>query len=510
MATADNMETTGGSWALLGCKVPKDSHIVHLLRKAGAIILGKANLDEWAGMRSHSYSCGYSARGGQCRNPYRLTRSPNGSSSGSAVAVSANLIPLAFGTETDCSIISPGAVNGVVAIKPTVGLTSRGGVIPISETQDSTGPFGRTVADCARAMDVIAGPDPDDKFSTVPERRQVTSYYDCLTDRKSLKGARFGLPIKRFWEVAPMPQRRVVEQALKLIRDAGAKIIEVDMPCAEERLPENGEWDWERYGDTKPEISEITVSVIQTCYLMDEYLSKLENTPIKTLADIVKYNDENRGSEGGHPYDIPAFPDGQPLFRQCVKTKGIKTAEYHAALKHIQFQCRENGIDSALRHRNKSDSEDIKLDALLFCDVKRGGIQIAAQAGYPVLTIPVGLDPDGIPVSLVLIHTAWQDDKLIKWASAIEDLLMQHQVLRLKANRDKPLARNRRLGRIPPTYMDHRSKNIPVLRSYRYPGAKNETPEPWPDRPADPDPGRMPENAGEEELDEWARAKYII
>lgn len=244
MATADKMETTGGSWALLGCKVPKDAHIVHLLRNAGAIILGKSNLDEWAGMRSHGYSCGWSARGGQCRNPYRLNRSPSGSSSGSAVAVSANLVPLAFGTETDCSIITPGAVNGVAAIKPTVGLTSRGGVIPISETQDSTGPFGRTVADCALALDAIAEADPDDKFTTVPERRRAKSYYDCLVDRNALKGAKFGLPMKRFWEVAPKPQRLVVESVLQLIREAGAEIIEVDMPCAEERLAENGEWDW--------------------------------------------------------------------------------------------------------------------------------------------------------------------------------------------------------------------------------------------------------------------------
>lgn len=244
MATADKMQTTAGSWALLGCKVPKDAHVVQLLRKAGAIVIGKANLDEWAGMRSREYSLGYTARGGQCRNPYMLTRSPDGSSSGSAVSVSANLVPLAFGTETDCSIISPGAVNGVVAIKPTVGLTSRGGVIPISETQDSVGPFGRTVADCARAMDVVVGSDPDDKFSTAPDRREVESYYGCLTDRKTLKGAKFGLPMNRFWSVAPQPQRKVIEQVLKLVKEAGAEIIEVEMPCAAERLAEDGAWDW--------------------------------------------------------------------------------------------------------------------------------------------------------------------------------------------------------------------------------------------------------------------------
>ena len=200
-------------------------------------------------------------------------------------------------------------MNGVAAIKPTVGLTSRGGVIPISETQDSVGPFGRTVADCALALDAIAGLDPDDKFSAVPERRQVKSYFSCLTDRHALEGARFGVPMKRFWECAPQPQRKVIERVLKLIAQAGAEILVVDMPCAEERLAEGGEWDWERYGDTKPGISEITVSAIQTCYLMEEYLSKLKNTSMRTLADIVAYNDENRGTEGGHPYDMPAFPD---------------------------------------------------------------------------------------------------------------------------------------------------------------------------------------------------------
>ncbi|KAK5538358.1 hypothetical protein LTR23_006983 [Exophiala sp. CCFEE 6169] len=468
MATADRMQTTGGSWVLLGCIVPKDAHIVHLLRQAGAIILGKTNLDEWAGMRGSIYSLGYSARGGQTRNPYLLNRSANGSSSGSAVSVSANIVPLAFGTETDCSVISPGMVNGVVAIKPTVGLTSRGGIIPISETQDSIGPYGRCVADAVRALDVIAGPDPDDKFSTVPERRQPKSYCDFLTDRYALKGARFGLPMKRFWDAAPYPQKAVAERALRLIKEAGAEIIPVDMPCADERLDEDGIWDWERYGESRPEISEITVSKVQTYYLMNEYLSKLKNTPIKTLEDVVRFNDENRGSEGGHEGDLPAFPDGQRLFRKCVETKGIKDETYYAALKHIQTQCRENGIDAALRcpPEHRKGSEDETLDALLLFDIKAGGIQIAAQAGYPVMTLPIGLDPDGMPLPLTLQHTAWQEEKLVKWASAIEDLMKAH-------NEDdgiSPLARSERMGRIPPIYKNHLRKNIPVDPDYEWPG----------------------------------------
>ena len=168
----------------------------------------------------------------------------DGSSSGSAVSVSANIVPLAFGTETDCSVISPGMVSGVTAIKPTVGLTSRGGVIPISETQDSVGHYGRCVADVARALDVIAGPDPDDDFTTQPGRRQPKHYHTALTDRHALRGAKFGLPMKCFWDVSPYPQRIAAEKVLELLKKAGAEIIPVDLPCAEERLGKDGVWDW--------------------------------------------------------------------------------------------------------------------------------------------------------------------------------------------------------------------------------------------------------------------------
>lgn len=227
----------------------------------------------------------------------------------------------------------------------------------------------------------------------------------------------------------------------------------------------------ELYGETHPEISEITVSKVQTYYLMNDYLSKLRNTPIKTLEDIVRFNDENRGSEGGGAGDLPAWPDGQRLFRQSVKTKGIKDRTYYAALHHIQSQCRENGIDAALQDHsletsqmeNQWDYPEQLLDALLFCDVKAGGIQIAAQAGYPVLTIPIGLDPEGMPVPLTLQHSAWQEDKLVKWASAIEDLIRLHE-------EQNPTPATSRLGRTPPSYKNHLRKNIPVEPEYNWPG----------------------------------------
>ena len=448
MATADRMQTTAGSWALLGCIVPKDAYIVSRLRNAGAVIVGKSNLDEWAGMRCSDYSTGYSARGGQTRNPYDLTKSPEGSSSGSAVSVSANLVPLAFGTETDTSIIGPAIVNGVVGIKPTVGLTSRSGIVPISETQDSAGSYGRTVADAVRALDVIAGPDPEDAFSTVPQRKQPRSYIDYLSDRKVLKGARFGLPMKRFWDVAPSPQRKLAEKVIDWIREAGAEVVEVEMPSAEDRVHPDGHWDWRRWEYNNPSISEITISKVQTYYLMNRYLSHLENTPIKSLEDIVRFNDDNGGSEGGHEQELPAFRGGQELFRKCVDTQGIKDETYYAALHRCQTQCRQNGIDAALEYNGA------KLDALLFCDIKMAGQCIAAQAGYPIIAVPIGVDPDGIPVSLSFQHTAWEEAKLVKWASAVEDLLLHKQ-----GPRRTPLFRN------------HLRKNVPVHYAWKYEGA---------------------------------------
>lgn len=167
-----------------------------------------------------------------------------GSSSGSAVSVSTNIVPLAFGTETDTSIIWPAMVSGIVGIKPTVGLTSRGGVVPISETQDSVGPYGRCVADAARGLDAIADVDQDDEFTLTPERRQEKSYIGFLTSKEALKGAKFGLPMKRFWELAPGPQKTVATKILDMIKDAGAVIIPVEMPCAEERIAPDGQWDW--------------------------------------------------------------------------------------------------------------------------------------------------------------------------------------------------------------------------------------------------------------------------
>lgn len=210
----------------------------------------------------------------------------------------------------------------------------------------------------------------------------------------------------------------------------------------------------ERYSETAPEKSEITVNKVECYYLMNRYLKKLTNTPMKTIEDIVRFNDKNPGTEGANSGDHPAFPDGQPMFREVLATRGIKDKTYYAALSHIRSQCRENGIDAALSYHCSTTDCQIELDALLFCDVKGAGQQIAAQAAYPVITIPIGLDLDGMPVGLTLQHTAWREGTLIKWASAIEDLI-----------------RTEVGPRAPPQFKDHLAKNCPVENEYRYPGA---------------------------------------
>ncbi len=229
------MQTTAGFWALLGSVVPKDAFVVAKIRQAGAVILGHANMSEWTPLRSKEYSTGYSPRGGQTRNPFDLRKSPFGSSSGSAVAVSANLVAILFGTETDTLIIGPAGINGIVGIKPTVGLMSRSGVILISKNMDTVCPFRRTVTVMVAVLDVIASLDDEDAFILVPERRQPGSYMSYISTQEALKDTRFGLPIKGYWELAPPACKDMVSRIMDAIKQAGAEIVEVDFSNIEER-----------------------------------------------------------------------------------------------------------------------------------------------------------------------------------------------------------------------------------------------------------------------------------
>jgi amidase len=442
VATKDSMQTTAGSWALLGSVVRKDAFVVARLREAGAVILGHANMSEWASLRSKEYSTGYSPRGGQVRNPFNLRKSPFGSSSGSAVAVSANLVPLSIGTETDTSIIGPAGINGIVGIKPTVGLTSRIGVIPISENLDTIGSFGRTLADAVAVLDAIASRDEEDPFTLVPERGQPKSYMNYISTQEALKGARFGLPIKGCWELVPPGCKHVASRVVELIKQAGAEIVEVDFPSIEERMSPDGNWDWEHGESSK---SEWTVAKVDAYNGINTYLGNLVESSVRSVEDIVEYKKQNTGTEGATAGILPAFLDGQANFLEILESKGVKDETYHAALGHIRKQTRENGIDAALCYRDPGNGSTVPLDALIFCDRRGIGQQYAAQAGYPIICIPIGLDDKGMPVSLSLQHTAWKEAELVKWASAIEDLW------------------NRENGwRATPTFRNLLAKNIPI------------------------------------------------
>ncbi|OBT51843.1 hypothetical protein VE04_07315 [Pseudogymnoascus sp. 24MN13] len=426
MATADKMQTTAGCRALIGSIVPRDAHIVHLLRASGAIILGHAGMSEWASIRGSEESMG--------------TPRAAASSSGSAVAVAAGIVVLAYGTETDTSIISPANYAGLVGIKPTVGLTSRAGVIPCSESLDSVGPFGRCVRDAVVGLQAIVGVDERDRY-TAEAADHVVDYEKCLASKESLKGAVFGLPMKRVWENVDEAIRPRFEEVFQMIRDAGATIVEVDFPCWEAMIDEKG-WNWNSGPDDQ---SEYLVCGVEFYHRRRAHRAELTNTTIRSLEDVVAYNIAHHdGASGG---DDPGLPSGQDLLEKLIDKKDVKDETYQAALRYIRSQTRENGIDAALTYQPDPSTPALQLDALPLADRAGPGQQLAAQAGYPIVTIPVGVDSDemgGRPFGLSFQHTAWSEGRLIRWASAVEDLLGVE-------NRPRPM------------YREYLATNIPVL-----------------------------------------------
>ena len=245
IASKDKLQTTAGSWALQGSIVPRDASVVNKLRKAGAVLMGKATLSEWADMRSNNYSEGYSGRGGQARSAYNLTVNPGGSSSGSAIAVSNNVVPFALGTETDGSVINPAERNAIVGIKPTVGLTSRAGVIPESTHQDTVGTFGKTVRDAVYALDAIYGVDSRDNYTSAQVGRTPQGgYVPYLSTASSLKGAKFGIPWASFWALADQEQLNILLDMVSMIQDAGATIVNgTELPYYKQVVSPDG-WNW--------------------------------------------------------------------------------------------------------------------------------------------------------------------------------------------------------------------------------------------------------------------------
>lgn len=446
IATKDQMETTCGSWMLLGSVVPRDAHVVAKLREAGALLMGKATLSEWADMRSNNYSEGYSPRGGQTRSAYNLTLNPGGSSSGSAVAVAANIVPFSLGTETDGSVINPAERNALAGIKPTVGLTSRAGVVPESIHQDTVGTFGRTIRDAAYAFDAIYGIDPRDNYTLAQEGKVPHGgYVQYLTNKSTLQNATFGIPWDSFWVYADEEQRVQLLAIVSAVEAAGATIINnTEIPNRELTVSPDG-WNWD-FGTTRgyPNESEYTVVKVDFYNNIRAYLSELENTNIRSLEDIVAYNYANDGTEGGYPWPqgVPAFYSGQDGFLASLETKGVMDETYYQALAFTQKATREDGIDAALMNNGRP------VDALLVPSDVGQSYQLAAQAGYPVVTIPAGVHSrSAMPFGLALMGTAWSEATLLKWASAIEDLQLSTEGIP---------------KRTLPNWYGYKERNIPV------------------------------------------------
>ncbi|XMA07531.1 hypothetical protein WAI453_000322 [Rhynchosporium graminicola] len=353
-------------------------------------------------MRTNSYSEGYSARGGHCRSLYNLTTNPGGSSSGSAVVVAANIGMFSLGTETDGSVISPAQRNALVGIKPTVGLTSRAGVIPESHNQDTVGCLARTVRDATYCLDGIYSPDPRDNYTLV-QQSPAGGYAQFLTSKSALEGAVFGLPWLTFWQYSSLEQQTTLLSLISLIRASGAVIINgTELPNREKIINPLG-WDCD-FGSTRGYHNESEYTVVKTDFYNDirAYLSELNNTDICSVEDIIQYNIDNVGTEGGLPGIHPAFAGCQDGFEASLKSGSSMDETYWQALFFMQRATREEVIDAALFNGGN------QFDVLLVPSDLGQVTNVAAQAGYPLITLPAGLNSEtGMPFGLGLMGTAW-------------------------------------------------------------------------------------------------------
>ena len=425
IATHDRMMTTAGSLALVGSTPPRDSFIVQKLRAAGAVILGKTNLSEWANIRSAHSTSGWSGRGGQTRNPYVLDRNPCGSSSGSGVAVSANLCAVAIGTETDGSIVCPSNANGIVGIKPTVGLVSRAGIIPIAHSQDTAGPMARTVTDAAILLGALAGIDPGDPATQESDRAYIYTDkadidpgdthlrvsgsarnkallpdYTMFLDREGLSGARVGVARKFFGFSDAVD--KLMDDAIEEMKRQGAVMVDpVDLGTLDGL-----------------EDAELQVLLYELKTDLNAYLAGLgPGAPVHSLKEIIEFNERNRDKE------MPYF--GQDLFLKAEAKGGLTSKEYVEALEKCRRLTRIEGIDAVM--------EKFHLDALVAPtggpawvtdlingDHFTGGSSTpAAVAGYPAITVPVGF-VCGLPVGISFFGRAYSEPTLIKLAYSFE------------------------------------------------------------------------------------------
>jgi amidase len=397
--TADPMPTTAGSLALAGTIAPHDAYLVGRLRGGGALFLGKANLSEWANIRSSQSSSGWSALGGQTLNPYALNRSPSGSSSGSAAAVAAGLCAAAIGTETDGSIVSPASACSLVGLKPTVGLVSRSGIIPISASQDTAGPMARSVRDAALLLGVMAGNDPSDPATAAGEGHRQTDYTASL-DRNALRGARLG--VVRSWFGTHPAVDVLIEHHLERLRDLGAVLVDpVSIPTLHQ------------FGGAEFEVLLYELKAGLASYLA----TRGDSVRVHSLADIIAFNDRHRDRE------FPYF--GQETFLQAERKGPLSDLTYREARERCIRLARVEGLEAALSaHR---------LDALIGPtsglpwlidpvngDQGTGGCSsLAAVAGTPHLTVPAGY-VRGLPVGLSFMGPAWSEPALLAYGFAFE------------------------------------------------------------------------------------------
>ncbi len=419
ISTADRMTTTAGSLALEGCIPAADSFVARRLREAGAILLGKTNLSEWANFRSTHSSSGWSGRGGQCRNPYALDRNPSGSSSGSGAAAAASYAAAAVGSETDGSIVSPSNNCGLVGIKPTLGLVSRSGIVPIAHNQDTAGPMCRTVADAAILLTALAGIDPADA-ATKDSAGKAAPDFTKFLDPKGLEGARIGIPRKGLFGQSPAADR-IVEAAIAEMKKLGAVIVDPADLAAASDLGE----------------SEFDVLLYEFKTDLNAYLAGLgPRAKCHTLKELIDFNEKNRDRE------MPFF--GQEIFEKAEAKGSLTDKAYLDALEKNLRLSRKEGIDKTM-DEHKLDalvaptSSPASLIDLVNGDYGAGGSStLPAIAGYPHVTVPAGW-ACGLPVGVSFFGRAWSEPTLIRLAFAYEQSTRQRRPPRFLATADLTL-----------------------------------------------------------------------
>lgn len=396
--TADKMRTTAGSLALMDAPTPKaDAFLVQQLRKAGAVILGKTNLSEWANFRSDNSSSGWSGRGGQTHNPYILDRNPCGSSSGSGAAIAANLAAIAIGTETDGSIVCPASINGIVGIKPTLGLVSRSGVIPIAHSQDTAGPMCRTVSDAAILLGVLVGTDKTDSITSQATKGEKD--YTKFLQKDGLKGAKIGVMRQFFGRNARLDA--FMEKQLKVLKDNGATLVDVNFPTLS------------KFGE-----AEFEVLLYEFKEDLNKYLAN-RGGRMKTLKDLIDFNIQNADKE------MPYF--GQETFLKAQEKGNLDDRAYRVALLQSKVLTQEQGIDAVMDKDNldaifaPSNSPSWMVD-LVSGDCASGYVgssSLAAVSGYPNITVPAGYLSE-LPIGVSFFGRAFSEPTLIKIAYAFE------------------------------------------------------------------------------------------